>query len=100
MDRVYEIFHQLPHEHIQSDNVKNDERFDIFRLGNYSVDRTVLDIISSYPRSGTEEIVELVRLQANVDYKPHFHLKSSAVIYMIIGQGRLILDNKEIEYCP
>lgn len=98
MSAEHNILSRIPHEHIQSEYVKSDERFDVFKLGIYQVANSLLSSIggeSSYP---VDEIVELVKLQANARYRPHYHHHSCAAIYMILGEGELILANEKIPY--
>lgn len=102
MKNAHDILLQIPHERIQSEHVRADERFDIFKLGRFKVANSFLNGIAlNENQSGmNEEIVELVELQPNSSYKPHFHEKSVAVIYMILGSGIFSLGKKQYEYSP
>jgi quercetin dioxygenase-like cupin family protein len=99
---VHEILGYIPHEHIQSQHVKSDERFDVFMLGIFKVAKSFLNGITDGCRVSQpiEEIVELVELQANTKYRPHYHKKSVAVIYMVLGEGVFVLGENEVPYRP
>ena len=43
---------------------------------------------------------ELVELSAEEDYPTHYHKDSAAVFYMILGDGKIILDKKAKQYRP
>ena len=47
-----------------------------------------------------EENLEIVELQRESTYKPHYHKHSSAVIYIILGEGTFILGDDTINYYP
>lgn len=96
---IYDILTNIPHEHIQSDSVKPDERFDIFHLGTFTVEHSFLQHFTEKKQS-VDEIVELVSLQENTDYRAHYHEKSSAMVYMVLGEGIITLDNNQVPYRP
>lgn len=100
MNNMHEILHKIPHEHIQNEHVRTDERFDVFKLGIYRVSHSVLDFITGDKSGDVDEIVELVELQPHSFYKPHYHKESSAIIYMIFGEGDFILGINEMPYAP
>lgn len=85
----HEILKGIPHEHIQSEYVKSDERFDVFKLGVFEAGNDSI-----------KEIVELVELQPNAIYRPHYHENSYATIYMVLGEGFFILGENKIAYRP
>ena len=47
-----------------------------------------------------DENVELVELQPQSIYSPHFHKKSSATVYIITGTGTFQLADNAIKYKP
>ena len=102
MTNVHDVLKNIPHEHIQSEYVKADERFDIFKLGIFKVNKSFLNTLMDHDPSKkiVEEIVELVELQQNATYRPHYHENSSAVIYMILGEGMLVLGDNKLPYRP
>lgn len=100
MSTEHNILSQIPHENIQSEFVKADERFDVFKLGIFKVTNSLLSVIGDESIYPVDEIVELVKLQASARYRPHYHHYSCAVIYMIIGEGDLLLANEKIPYQP
>lgn len=102
MNNVHEILSHIPHEHIQSQYVRSDERFDVFKLGIFKVAKSFLSGIfgSASNDEHVDEIVELVELQPNAKYRPHYHKKSTAVIYMVLGEGVFVLGEDEVPYCP
>ncbi len=61
------------------------ERFDLFQGG-------IFETVAG------QEQVELVRLEPNTKYVPHYHQKSSAVIYIIAGTGELLLNETGVHY--
>lgn len=102
MNNVHEILGHIPHEHIQSQYVRADERFDVFKLGIFKVAKSFLSgVVGSVTNDQhVDEIVELVELQPNAKYRPHYHKESSAVIYMVLGEGVFVLGEDEVPYCP
>jgi uncharacterized RmlC-like cupin family protein len=102
MKNAYEILRHIPHEHIQSQYVRSDERFDVFKLGIFKVAKSFLSAIAGAEASNqpVDEIVELVELQPNAKYRPHYHKKSTAVIYMVLGEGVFVLGEDEVPYRP
>ncbi len=100
MNNIHEILHKIPHEQIQSKCLKTDERFDVFKLGVFNVTQSILDFISGRSIKQADEVVELVKLQPKSQYRLHYHQKSSAVLYMILGEGVFILGENEIPYKP
>ena len=61
------------------------ERFDLLQAG-------------LFQRGEQEEQVELVRLEPNAKYAPHYHKKSAAIIYLIAGNGTIVLGAIEKTY--
>jgi mannose-6-phosphate isomerase-like protein (cupin superfamily) len=102
MNNVHDILKNIPHEQIRNVNVMADERFDIVRLGAFQVEQSFLNHLIDIwqPGQPIEEIIELVALQPNTRYRPHYHENSSALIYMISGEGVLILDENIVPYQP
>lgn len=100
MNNNHDILNKIPHEQIQSQFVRADERFDVFKLGMYRVEKSVLDFMTCEKNEAVDEIVELVKLEPNSYYKPHYHKRSSAIIYMIFGEGHVILGENDMPYFP
>lgn len=96
----YDILQQIPHEQIHSEYVKSDERFDVFKLGVFKVKESIVNFIALDKIEQADEIVELVRLQPKSRYRPHYHQKSSAILYMVFGEGIFICGEKELNYQP
>ncbi|MBS3123250.1 cupin domain-containing protein [Candidatus Woesearchaeota archaeon] len=69
------LLNQIPH-----DMVKN---MSLYRLGIFGD--------SSY---------ELVELSTEEDYPTHSHKNSSAIFYMVLGEGKIILNGKAKQYKP
>lgn len=92
----------FPHQRVCNDENGTQEIFDLYSLGLFSAPDSFLSSYVGEPienKSRIYENLELVELQAEAEYKPHFHKKSAAVIYIILGTGYFLLDNKRIEYC-
>ncbi|MBN9231538.1 MAG: hypothetical protein BGO90_01170 [Legionella sp. 40-6] len=98
MKNPHNILLQIPHVSITQ---PQEEHFELFKLGTFTVDVPLLKINSEIPSSKSiEEIVELVKLQAHTHYQPHYHELSSAILYMILGEGTLILGDEHCLYQP
>jgi quercetin dioxygenase-like cupin family protein len=82
----YEIFKSIPHRRVISNSATAEEIFDLYQLGLFAAS------------SSTQEIVELVELQPCAEYKPHYHKRSAAIIYIIVGSGVFQLNKDMIEY--
>lgn len=83
----YEIFKSIPHQRVISKQAQPEEIFDLYQCGIFK-NRTF------------EENIELVELRPESEYRPHFHKKSSAVVYVISGTGLFQLAENLIEYQP
>jgi|GEM_PF-4529009 quercetin dioxygenase-like cupin family protein len=83
----YEIFKNIPHQRVIGGQNMNDEIFDLYQCGIF------------HHQSAIENI-EFVELQPNALYRPHYHKKSSAVIYIIYGLGRFQLGSRLLDYKP
>lgn len=83
---TYEIFKSIPHQRVVTKHA-NTEIFDLYQCGIFN-------------NNSLEENVELVELQPQSEYSPHYHKKSSAVAYVISGTGLFQLTNDLIEYKP
>ena len=68
-----QLLNKIPHDSV--------ENISLYRLGIFGD--------SSY---------ELVELSAEEDYPAHSHKNSSAVFYMILGEGKIILNEKAKQY--
>lgn len=84
---TYEIFKSIPHQRVVSKQTDIEEIFDLYQCGIFN-------------NNSLEENVELVELQPQSEYSPHYHKKSSAIVYVISGTGLLQLKNNLIEYKP
>lgn len=99
MTNLHEIF---PHQRVKNQNQGLEEIFDIYQLGLFPAPDSFL---ASYIEQSTEnkpliyENLELVELQPESEYKPHFHKNSAAVIYIIKGSGIFLLADQQLEYC-
>lgn len=77
------ILLDIPHRNVS----KHGEQFSLFQLGIYE---------SEDPAK--PEMLDLVELQPNAEYKPHIHKESAATLYIVLGSGTLLLGDEEIEY--
>jgi quercetin dioxygenase-like cupin family protein len=91
----HEILKSIPHQRVISNNDDSEEIFDLYKLGLFNATGSIVN--SSI---NAQEIVELVELQPNAIYKPHYHKKSAAIIYIILGTGRFQLGQDFIQYHP
>lgn len=94
----YHIFKAIPHRRVTSKNTYGKEEiFDLYQLGIFSA--SDVNSLASAKKSQKElENLELVELQPKAEYRPHYHKNSSAIIYIILGSGTFMLDEKSIEY--
>lgn len=83
----YEIFKLIPHQRVVSKQANTEEIFDLYQCGIFN-------------NGLFEENVELVELQPQSVYHPHYHEKSFATVYIISGTGFIQLENNLIEYKP
>ena len=83
----YEIFHSLPMHEVIIDNDGQQEIFRLFQCGIFS-------------SNDSAECVELVELTAQSHYRLHKHKTSAATIYIIHGEGDLLLAGDTIRYQP
>ena len=84
---TYEIFKSIPHQRVVSRQANTDEIFDLYQCGIFN-------------NNSLEENIELVELQPQSEYRPHYHKNSTAVVYIISGTGLFRLADKLIEYQP
>lgn len=84
----YKILETIPHQRVANETPGAKEIFDLYRLGIFTVP------------DADDEILELVELQPDTNYRKHFHRKSSAVIYIVSGKGRLLIGKHSLEYHP
>jgi len=82
---THEILKTIPHERVIMKQGSIEEIFDLYLCG-------------VFKNNSLEENIELVELPAQSSYRPHYHKKSAAVIYVITGTGHLQLDDRCIEY--
>lgn len=85
---IYEIFKSIPHQKVVSKHQQADEIFNLYQLGNFPTENSV------------EENVELVELEPDSLYRPHFHKKSAAIIYIILGTGVFRFADDFLKYQP
>ena len=67
------------------------EVIDLYRFGQYR---------NGAQEDSNREMVELVKLQANQYYPPHIHANSEARLYMVAGEGDVILNRNRYQYSP
>jgi quercetin dioxygenase-like cupin family protein len=84
---TYEIFKSIPCQRVISKRANVEEIFDLYQCGIFN-------------NSSFEEHIELVELQPQSEYTPHYHEKSSAVVYLISGMGLFQLADDLFEYKP
>jgi len=90
----------LKNLHFQRVIGNKNEIFDVYHLGSFLAPDSLLKEFSGYNQNNDiYENMELVEIQENFNYKPHYHKKSSAIIYIILGGGQFILGSKAIDYC-
>ena len=93
------LFKSIPHQRVVSKNVRAAEVIDLYSLGLFKVQHSHL----AQCVAGTSEIVEnieLVALQPQSEYKPHYHKYSAAVIYIVQGSGTFRLGDTVSDYYP
>lgn len=101
MNKNNSILNEIPYERIQNKHVKAGECFNLFKLGEFKVEASYFQEVTRGDEGQLmDEMVELVELQSNSEYQPHYHEKSSAVIYIVLGEGVLMLDQREMAYSP
>lgn len=97
----YSVFSYLPYKEVVNCHEGNQEVFGLYSLGLFSAPDSFLKPLSSYQEGERiEENVELVELTALSSYKPHYHKKSAAVIYIILGDGDFLIGKEIIKYKP
>ncbi|WP_032112535.1 cupin domain-containing protein [Candidatus Paracaedibacter symbiosus] len=95
----YHILKAIPYRRVTSKNTYGKEEiFDLYQLGIFSSASGVNLLASAGRGQETLENLELVELQPQAEYRPHYHKNSSAVIYIILGSGTFMLGEKNIEY--
>lgn len=99
MKTVYDILSSMPYEKIVGDQGASEslsqEVFEIHCLGLFK--GPGVSLIHSKD-SNALEIVELVLLKPKTIYRPHYHKKSTAVIYIIWGRGVFLQDAESKPY--
>lgn len=91
----------FPHKRVCNTENETQEIFDLYQLGLFSAPDSFLanhiekSIQNAQP---IYENLELVELQPESSYKPHFHQKSAAVIYIISGAGDFLLGDVNMKY--
>ena len=73
------------------------DRFNLLKLGLYPAPK------EGAPDSETNhsfENIELVMIQARSNSRRHYHKHSDAVVYIVSGQGKLLLGSEAIDYEP
>jgi quercetin dioxygenase-like cupin family protein len=91
----YSIFKSIPHRRVVSENAGTQEFFDLYQLGTFTA--------PSFCQPNSEEQtiqenVELVELQPQAEYRPHYHKNSTAVIFIISGSGTFLLGEERMDY--
>lgn len=83
----YEIFKSIPHQRVESKEGNIEEIFDLYQCG-------------VFKNKALQENVDIVELQPQSEYRPHYHQRTSAVVYIISGTGLFQLAEDLIEYKP
>lgn len=93
------VFSHLPYKRVVNYHEGNQEIFGLYPLGVFSAPDSFLKPLSScQEEEEVEENIELVELTALSSYKPHYHKKSAAVIYIILGDGDFLVGKEIIKY--
>jgi quercetin dioxygenase-like cupin family protein len=96
------LLSSLPYQRVTSSESGGDnfeEIFDIYCLGLFKgPDPALVLPESSNLEDPTPEIVELVLLKPQTSYKPHYHKKSVAVIYIVHGTGLFLCGDHQKSY--
>lgn len=99
MKTIYDILSSMPYEKIVGDQGKTEnpsqEVFEIHCLGIFK--GPGVSLIQSKDLDALE-IVELVLLKPKTLYRPHYHKKSTAIIYIIWGRGVFLQDDQKEPY--
>ncbi|STX51502.1 Cupin domain [Legionella busanensis] len=100
MSKIHKMLQNIPLERVYTKAGKVEEQFELLKLGVFKVEKSILLTISNHSLRPSNEIVELVRLKPSSKYQPHYHKQSSAVIYIILGEGFFLSGKNEISYQP
>lgn len=92
------LLKKIPHRRVIDKNIRADEIFDLYQLGVFAASDSLLAQFSGDPAEAVQEIVELVELQPQAEYRPHYHKKSAAIIYIVMGIGIFQLDQTQMPY--
>lgn len=101
LDNIKLKFKESSFQRVCSNASGAQEIFDIYHLGLFAAPHSFLSNLTRKPietDSITFEKLELVELQPEAYYQPHFHKKSAAIIYIFSGIGTFILGNQYIAY--
>ncbi|RDI42085.1 cupin domain-containing protein [Aquicella lusitana] len=94
-------FQCIPCQRVVNENVRAEELFDLYQLGTFHApDSFLVTLSGSHDQQVVYENVELVVLQPQSRYRPHYHRHSAAVIYIVSGKGTFRLCNTDEEYYP
>lgn len=92
------LLQKLPHRRVIDKNIRAEEIFDLYQLGVFAAPDSFLAKFSGKPSEVMREIVELVELQPQTEYRPHYHKNSAAIIYIAMGSGIFQLDQTLMPY--
>ena len=98
-DSKYKILNLIPYNRIVT---QDQEIYHLYELGLFKVD-AVESLVSdlSSPTLRSDKIIEnvqLVELLPNTEFKVHYHKKTIAVIYIVLGSGTFILGDNHLRY--
>lgn len=82
---LYDIFKTIPHKRVTSSELNAPEVFDLYQCGIFN-------------HKQSQKNIELVELYPKIRYRSHYHKNSSAVIYIITGQGYFVLGHQQHAY--
>lgn len=83
----HDIFKAIPHQRVLGE-LNNEEIFDLYSLGIFQTE------------DEAQENIELVELPPQATYQAHYHQHSSAIIYIVCGEGSLRLGKQFFSYKP
>lgn len=101
MTSLNRILSHVPYQQVigsSSDGTAPAERFDIYCLGLFCGPSPSLLSPNSFKSQTPTEIVELVILEPHTTYRPHYHKKSVAIIYIIQGDGVFLCGDRVEPY--
>lgn len=91
----YAILKFIPHRRVISEHAPCKEIFDLYQIGLFDAPDSRFFGAGTQP---VQENIELVELQPNAEYRPHYHKNSIAIIYITSGTGTFCLGNEIMAY--